>query len=93
MPRMFNEELWSLLAEVKESIALSTMRTASELLERADGMREETELRSPDEDSTNLLSAEAERMFKRASECQAIALDLQSTSPILPFTTAQLCFE
>jgi len=54
--------------------------------------REEKE-RTPDEASRTSLLDEAARMFRRAAECQAIALSLQASSPIVPYSTIPLCFE
>ena len=84
-----NEELWSLLGEVKEAIANETL---SQMDDSYSKFREETE-RTPTEATSVTILEEATRMFKRASECQAIALALQKSSPILPFTTIPLCFE
>ena len=88
-----NEALWTLLGEVKESIARATAEAADELLKGAAVVREDAELRSPTETSRSSLADEACRMFRRASECHSIALGLEASSPILPFTTAPLCFE
>lgn len=55
-------------------------------------LRVETE-KTPTEATSQTLLDEATRMYKRAAECHSIALALQATSPILPFTTIPLCFE
>jgi tetratricopeptide (TPR) repeat protein len=94
-----NEEVWSLLGEVKEAIARETLLARSR--EEEDGtvgqqqqqrFREETE-KTPTDATRQSLLDEATRMFKRSAECHAIALSLQSSSPILPYSTIPLCLE
>lgn len=84
-----NEELWSLLGEVKEAIAKETLCQMDDSYSK---FRDETE-KTPTEATSVTILEEATRMFTRASECQAIALSLHKSSPILPFTTIPLCFE
>ena len=87
-----NEKLWTLLGEVKEAIATEILTMADDMSHQEVMLREEAE-RTPTEATNRTLVDEATRMFSRASECQAIALSLQASSPILPFTTVPMCFE
>ena len=87
-----NDRIWSLLGEVKEAIASEMLARREEALELPLLLKEETE-RTPTDATTQTLLEEAARIYRRASECQAIALSLQASSPILPFTTIPMCFE
>jgi tetratricopeptide (TPR) repeat protein len=87
-----NEEIWSLLGEIKEGIASDLLEQTAEEMDQPAFRKEETE-RTPTDATSKTLLDEATRMFRRASECHAIALSLQASSPILPFTTISLCFE
>ncbi len=86
-----NEKLWTLLGEVKEAIGRDNLAMLEEMTSPS-ALKEEKE-RTPTEATEASVLDEATRMFRRASECQAIALSMQASSPILPFTTIPLCFE
>ena len=84
-----NEELWAVLGDVMASLAAETLRKVEE-----DNTRclEENE-RTPTEATSTSIIDEAKRMYRRSAECHSVALALQRTCPVLPFTTIPLCFE
>ena len=86
-----NECMWSLLGDVKETMAADALAQMDESLHPA-RIPEETE-KTPTEMTQQSLLDEASRMFNRAGECHSIALSLHGSSPILPFTTVPMCFE
>ena len=48
---------------------------------------------TPTNETVGSFANEAAKMFTKAAECQAVALSIENSSPILPFTTISLAFE
>ena len=48
---------------------------------------------TPTNETVGSFANEAAKMFSKAAECQAVALSIENSSPILPFTTISLAFE
>ena len=48
---------------------------------------------TPTEETVAGFNAEAAKLFEMAAECQSIALSVQMSSPIVPFSTIPLAFE
>ena len=48
---------------------------------------------TPTNETVGSFANEAAKMFSKAAECQAVALSIESSSPVLPFTTIALAFE
>ena len=57
-----------------------------------DCLRVESEF-TPTEETVAGFNAEAAKLFEMAAECQSIALSVQMSSPIVPFSTIPLAFE
>eukprot|EP00096_Caligus_rogercresseyi_P009540 TRINITY_DN3245_c0_g1_i2.p1 TRINITY_DN3245_c0_g1~~TRINITY_DN3245_c0_g1_i2.p1 ORF type:complete len:911 (+),score=237.41 TRINITY_DN3245_c0_g1_i2:189-2921(+) len=87
-----NESLWRLTGEVTEAIAMEIMQSYEEEPHDTVHIKEESEI-TPSEESRNFLLEEAKKLFSRSSNCHAISLSVQASSPILPFTTIPLVFE
>ncbi|XP_040570041.1 tetratricopeptide repeat protein 7B [Lepeophtheirus salmonis] len=87
-----NESLWRLTGEVTEAIALEIMESYEDEPNDTVHIKEESES-TPSEESRNFLLEEAKKLFSRSSNCHAISLSVQTSSPILPFTTIPLVFE
>ena len=54
---------------------------------------EDEAISSPTVESKMRLHDEATKQFAHSAKCQAIALAMQATSPILPFSTIPITFE
>ena len=48
---------------------------------------------TPTNETVGSFANEAAKMFTKAAECQAVALSIENSSPILPFSTISLAFE
>ena len=48
---------------------------------------------TPTSETVGSFANEAAKMFSKAAECQAVALSIENSSPILPFSTISLAFE
>lgn len=48
---------------------------------------------TPTTETVGSFANEAAKMFTKAAECQSVALSIENSSPILPFTTISLAFE
>lgn len=86
-----NDEIWTLLGEVEEAIAKEILVMADDLCEPSRPLDEDE--KTPTEATGQSLFDESTRLFQRSAECQAIALKLISSSPILPFTSIPFCFD